>query len=107
VLAYAYEELFGEKVRALAERTRLRDLYDVVDLFRNGEALPFPSTLLDVLGQKCEFKGISVPVLADLEEHRGELENLWQSMLAHQLPTLPPYESFWEELPAFIPPASA
>lgn len=107
MLAYAYEELFGEKVRALAERTRLRDLYDVVDLFRNGEALPFPSTLLDVLGQKCEFKGISVPVLADLEEHRGELENLWQSMLAHQLPTLPPYESFWEELPAFIPPASA
>ncbi|WP_157532822.1 nucleotidyl transferase AbiEii/AbiGii toxin family protein [Hyphomonas polymorpha] len=102
VLAYAYEELFGEKVRALAERTRPRDLYDVVNLFRNGEALPSPSVLLDVLRQKCEFKGINVPVLADLEEHRGELENLWQSMLAHQLPILPPYENFWEELPAFF-----
>ena len=24
------------------------------------------------------------------------------SMLAHQLPILPPYENFWEELPAFL-----
>ncbi len=102
VLAYAYEELFGEKVRALAERTRPRDLYDVINLFRNGEALPSPPVLLDVLRQKCEFKGITVPVLADLEPHRGELRNLWQNMLAHQLPTLPPYESFWDELPAFF-----
>jgi predicted nucleotidyltransferase component of viral defense system len=34
---YAYEEVFGEKVRALAERTRPRDLYDVVNLFRHDE----------------------------------------------------------------------
>ena len=102
VLAYAYEELFGEKVRALAERTRPRDLYDVVNLFRNAEARPHASVMLDVLRQKCEFKGIAVPVLADLEEHRAELQSLWQNMLAHQLPTLPPYESFWDELPAFF-----
>jgi len=37
VLSYAYEEAFGEKVRALAERTRPRDLYDVVNLYRNME----------------------------------------------------------------------
>ncbi|MEZ5998179.1 MAG: nucleotidyl transferase AbiEii/AbiGii toxin family protein [Hyphomonas sp.] len=102
VLAYAYEELFGEKVRALAERTRPRDLYDVVNLFRNAEARPHAAVMLDVLRQKCEFKGISVPVLTDLEPHRDELQNLWQNMLAHQLPTLPPYESFWDELPAFF-----
>lgn len=35
VLSYAYEEAFGEKVRALAERTRPRDLYDVINLYRN------------------------------------------------------------------------
>jgi hypothetical protein len=58
--------------------------------------------MLDVLRQKCEFKGISVPVLADLEAHRVELEGLWQNMLAHQLPSLPPYDSFWNELPAFF-----
>lgn len=102
ILAYAYEELFGEKVRALAERTRPRDLYDVINLFRNGDALPAASVLLDVLRQKCEFKGIGVPVLADLERHRAELQNLWENMLAHQLPILPPYQSFWDELPAFF-----
>jgi predicted nucleotidyltransferase component of viral defense system len=102
VLAYAYEELFGEKVRALAERTRPRDLYDVVNLFRNSDARPSPAVLLDVLGQKCEFKGIAVPVLNDLAPHRDELQNLWQNMLGHQLPMLPPYESFWDELPAFF-----
>ena len=102
VLAYAYEELFAEKVRALAERTRPRDLYDVVNLFRNGEARPSPSVLLDVLRQKCEFKGINVPALSDLDSHRPELENLWEDMLAHQLPTLPPFESFWDTLPEFF-----
>ncbi len=102
VLSYAYEELFGEKVRALAERTRPRDLYDVINLFRNYEARPPAAVLLDVLRQKCAFKGIRIPVLADLDPHRGELESLWQHMLAHQLPSLPPYESFWDELPAFF-----
>lgn len=100
--AYAYEEVFGEKVRALAERTRPRDLYDVINLFRNVEALPSAAVVLDVLGQKCEFKGIGIPVLADLEPHRGELQGLWESMLNHQLPSLPPYEAFWDELPAFF-----
>jgi predicted nucleotidyltransferase component of viral defense system len=32
VLAYDYVEAFAEKFRALAERTRPRDLYDVVNL---------------------------------------------------------------------------
>jgi predicted nucleotidyltransferase component of viral defense system len=101
-LAYAYEEVFGEKVRALAERTRPRDLYDVINLFRNADARPSPAVMLDVLRQKCEFKGIAVPQLVDLEQHRSELNSLWDSMLSHQLPSLPPYEAFWNELPAFL-----
>jgi predicted nucleotidyltransferase component of viral defense system len=102
VLSYAYEEAFGEKVRALAERARPRDLYDVINLFRNGEARPLPSVLLDVLRQKCEFKGISVPRAVDLEVHRATLEGGWSTMLAHQLPALPPVETFWAELPGFF-----
>lgn len=102
VLAYAYEEAFGEKIRALAERTRPRDLYDVINLFRNTEARPSPSVLLDVLRQKCGFKGIPVPRFTDLESHRSDLEGGWSTMLAHQLPTLPPVEAFWNELPLFF-----
>ncbi len=102
VCSYAYEEAFGEKIRALAERTRPRDLYDVVNLFRNADARPAASVLLDVLRQKCEFKGINVPTLEDLELHKSDLEGAWGVMLAHQLPALPPVEAFWDVLPDFL-----
>jgi predicted nucleotidyltransferase component of viral defense system len=39
---------FAEKFRALAERTRPRDLYDVVNLYRNGEARPEPRRFMEV-----------------------------------------------------------
>lgn len=102
VLSYAYEEAFGEKVRALAERARPRDLYDVINLFRNEEARPVPAVLLDVLTQKCEFRGIAVPQDGDLDGHKGDLEGSWANMLAHQLPELPPVDSFWIALPEFF-----
>ena len=102
VYSYAYEEAFGEKVRALAERARPRDLYDVINLFRNADARPAAAVLRDVLAQKCAYKGIGVPVFGDMEPHRADLEGGWQTMLAHQLPALPPVETFWEALPAFF-----
>jgi predicted nucleotidyltransferase component of viral defense system len=43
---YAYEEAFAEKVRALGERTRPRDLYDVVNLYRHTDSRPTASVLL-------------------------------------------------------------
>lgn len=102
VFAYAYEETFAEKTRALAERTRPRDLYDVINLFRNGDARPAAAVLLDVLRQKCEFKGIGLPRLDDLRPHRPDLEGAWETMLRHQLPALPPLDSFWAALPGFF-----
>ncbi len=102
VQSYAYEEAFGEKVRALKERARPRDLYDVINLFRNGDARPAASVLQDVIRQKCEFKDIDAPVMADLEPHKEALEAGWSTMLAHQLPALPPVDSFWNELPVFF-----
>ena len=99
VLAYDYTEAFAEKLRALAERTRPRDLYDVVHLYRNTEARPEPEHFLEVLRAKCEFKGISVPGMADLEPHRAELEAGWIHMLEHQLPALLPVTTFWDALP--------
>ena len=102
VHSYAYEEAFGEKIRALAERARPRDLYDVVNLFRDDNARPAAAVLREVLRQKCESRGIDIPVLADMEAHRSDLEGGWQAMLAHQLPALPPVETFLDVLPAFF-----
>ncbi|RJF80715.1 WYL domain-containing protein [Oleomonas cavernae] len=99
VLAYDYVEAFAEKFRALAERTRPRDLYDVVNLYRNTEARPEPRRFVEVLRQKCEHKGIGLPQIADLELHREELEAGWVHMLDHQLPALLPVAAFWDALP--------
>src|SRR6266852_8995327 len=63
---YAYEEAFGEKLRALGERTRPRDLYDVVNLYRHTDSRPTAAVLLDVLRQKCAYKAIPVPTLQTL-----------------------------------------
>jgi predicted nucleotidyltransferase component of viral defense system len=102
VQSYAYEEAFGEKIRALAERARPRDLYDVIHLYRNDDARPAAAVLLDVLRQKCAFKGIELPGLDSLQPYKIDLEGGWSTMLAHQLPALPPIETFWDELPTFF-----
>ena len=97
--SYAYEEAFGEKVRALGERTRPRDLYDVVNLYRHGDTRPSAAVLRDVLEQKCAYKSIALPTVEALEPHRADLEAMWANMLAHQLPVLPPVADFWAALP--------
>jgi predicted nucleotidyltransferase component of viral defense system len=96
---YAYDEAFAEKVRALGERTRPRDLYDVVNLYRHDDSRPSPSILRNVLEQKCAYKAIAVPTVASLSPHRPELEVMWQDMLGHQLPSLPSLVDFWDALP--------
>jgi predicted nucleotidyltransferase component of viral defense system len=96
---YAYEEAFGEKLRALGERTRPRDLYDVVNLYRHGDSRPSASVLRNVLEQKCAYKAIALPTVESLAPHRADLEAMWQNMLGHQLPVLPPVAVFWDVLP--------
>jgi predicted nucleotidyltransferase component of viral defense system len=100
-LCYPYEELFAEKVRALAERMRPRDLYDVIHLYRHDDTACDRSLVVRTLQEKCAFKGIPVPSAEALQSRpeRIELEAEWTNMLAHQLPQLPPLTQFFEELP--------
>lgn len=95
------QEVFAEKTRALAERLRPRDLYDVVHLYRREDLEPDRAVVVDTLRQKCEFKGIAVPTIASLNAHPQlpALRNDWATMLAHQLPALPSFDEFWNELP--------
>lgn len=99
---YGFEELLAEKIRALAERLRPRDLYDVIHLYRHDDVKSDHGILNKTLKQKCDFKGILPPTAKTLagKPERMELEAEWSNMLAHQLPALPPFEQFWQELPA-------
>jgi predicted nucleotidyltransferase component of viral defense system len=102
VLSYSFEEVFAEKMRALAERQRPRDLYDVVHLYRRQDLQPDRAGVRSTLARKCDFKGIPVPTYAALADRpeRVAIEVEWEQMLAHQLPVCPPFDEFWQELPA-------
>ncbi len=101
VRCYSFEELFAEKLRAMGERSRPRDLYDIVNLFRRKEFRPYAELIRSVYVQKCESKGVEVFTFDFLvnSPYRVELETEWANMLGHQLPVLPPFENFWQELP--------
>lgn len=101
VQCYCFEEVFAEKIRALAERLRPRDLYDVIHLYRHEGAIHNHDFILNTLRAKCEFKGIPLPTMEMLESkpERAELISEWENMLGHQMPVLPPFEQFWHELP--------
>ena len=101
VQCYSFEEVYAEKIRALAERERPRDLYDVVHLYRHDSLRTNRELIVSTLERKCEFKGISLPTMETLDNtpERVELEAEWENMLVHQLPVLPAFELFWQELP--------
>jgi predicted nucleotidyltransferase component of viral defense system len=99
---YAFEEVFGEKIRALSPRARPRDLYDVVNLFRHNDFRTAAAVIRDVVMQKCHFKKIEFPSLESLLPAQAELVGDWSNMLAHQLPALPAVDDFWGTLPEFF-----
>ncbi|MBX3323904.1 MAG: nucleotidyl transferase AbiEii/AbiGii toxin family protein [Phycisphaeraceae bacterium] len=104
VRCYAFEEVFAEKIRAMGERGRPRDLYDIVNLYRREDLHGQRDLIVTVLREKCHTKGIPVPTFRAIEQAqaRAELEAEWQNMLGHQLPVTPPFEAFWSELAALF-----
>ena len=105
VLAYSLDELLAEKTRALYERTRPRDLYDVVYLLENRpDAFNF-GRAHDLFRQKCMGRGLGVPSCATLVrivEDADELRTEWANMLAHQLPGLPDLDDLRPRLPGLL-----
>jgi predicted nucleotidyltransferase component of viral defense system len=102
ILSYSYIEVFAEKIRALKERARPRDLYDVINFFRRPESRDIADQVRTALVRKCNHKSISFPQLGDLESQKEACSSGWRDQLAHQLHMLPPFDSFWDELPAFF-----
>lgn len=99
-LSYSIVELLGEKLRALAERCRPRDLYDVVNVYRHPDMAERAEAVLAALVAKSAHAGIVTPTLQTIRSSpfRQEVEQEWANMLAHQLPHLPPFADFWTQL---------
>jgi hypothetical protein len=99
-LCYSLEELHAEKTRALLERTRPRDLYDVVHLWDRRADVNLAS-VRDVLARKCAAKNVIAPTSASLTALvRGspDLRGDWGNMLSHQLPALPALDTLLARL---------
>lgn len=101
VRCYSFEEVFAEKIRAMGERGRPRDLYDIVNLYRRDDLANAPAAVKAALIDKCSTKGVPIPTYATVSAAviLEELETEWAQMLGHQLPALPPLKDFWAELP--------
>lgn len=101
VVCYSLSELFGEKLRALSERCRPRDLYDVVHMHRHPDLVGLAPAVAAVLARKCAHAGIAVPTAESIRSSpfRDDIEREWENMLGHQLPKpLPPFADFWAAL---------
>jgi len=101
VRAYSLEELFAEKTRALFERTRPRDLYDVVYILENQPSALNLAHAREIFQVKCHAKTLEPPTssaLLDLIRDSDELRAEWANMLGHQLPQLPPIDGVLDRL---------
>ncbi len=101
---YAYEEVFAEKIRALYQRARPRDLYDVIHMYRHNELISELSLLVSVLEDKCTFMDLVQPTYENIANHpqKGELAAEWKNMLKHQIAVLPQLDHYWNDLPDFF-----
>jgi predicted nucleotidyltransferase component of viral defense system len=101
ISSYSLAELCGEKIRALAQRCRPRDLYDIVHMSRHPDLLDGARLVAEILAEKCAYAGMAVPDLTAIHASpfRQEIEREWGNMLGHQLPSpLAPFSVFWDAL---------
>ena len=90
---YSLEEIFAEKIRALIQRTRARDLYDtgmLYDLINKNKVLP-------ILAKKFDFKGVILDI-SSLTKRKDDFSNAWDASLNHQLKVIPDFEIFFKKV---------
>lgn len=92
---YSFEEIFAEKTRALYQRCRPRDLYDVINIYKARGAFDFEeNTYFKILRKKFEFKEMDLQEALNKELERLEVINEWNNMLEHQINDLPPVDFY-------------
>ena len=91
ILVYQLEEIMAEKLRALFERTRPRDIYDV--WFMNDKS--DNGIISEIFAEKCRFKNV-IPELDSIIKRREDFKNSWVNSLGHQLKELPDFDSTFD-----------
>jgi predicted nucleotidyltransferase component of viral defense system len=93
VMVYSLEEIMGEKIRALYERTRPRDLYDVWYL----SDMMNLDDVYEIFVEKCQFKDME-PDLDSFLKRKDDFKNSWENSLGHQLKELPDFHEAYDKV---------
>ena len=91
IQSYSLDEIFAEKCRALVQRTRPRDLYDVVNLYEKFyKGKKDTSNFTRIAKLKFKFRDLAFPdsLLHFSQEKFDETKQSWAYMLSHQLHSL-------------------
>lgn len=99
IVSYPIEEILGEKMRTILQRTEPRDFYDVWRLLRDHAAemnLPSVKTIFEA---KCRFKNIIVAGWDEflVEEKIQKYDAAWERRLGDQIQDLPPLKMVVKE----------
>ncbi|MCK4703520.1 nucleotidyl transferase AbiEii/AbiGii toxin family protein [Candidatus Bathyarchaeota archaeon] len=95
VLSYSLTEILSEKIRALFQRTRPRDLYDVWKLSELKLDVP------NILREKFDFKDVTFDI-EELNLKREDFGNAWENSLGHQISDLPDFDSVFGKVKAYL-----
>ncbi len=85
--SYTLMEILSEKLRALFERTRPRDLYDIY-YFRR---YLYKEGFNRLFNEKCRLKDV-VPNIQSVKERKLNFKNAWENSLHNQFKSLPEFE---------------
>jgi predicted nucleotidyltransferase component of viral defense system len=100
IQSYSMDEIFAEKCRALVERTRPRDLYDVVHLYENFyQSKENIENLIKIMSPKFAHKGLSFPdsFIQLSSKQFEETKESWSDMLSHQISCLGDIDAYIEK----------
>lgn len=97
IIAYSLEEIVAEKTRALFERTRPRDLYDVWYLWN----MVNKGKVLELLEEKCRFKNVIINT-SSLINRKSDFNNAWEVSLRHQLKQPPDFNKTFDKILGII-----
>lgn len=104
-ICYDFKELFSEKIRALKQRNRPRDVYDVWYLTKISD-LDSNQEVKDLLLKKSELKNLTVEGVTDFVNEEKYIKNkrAWNQSMSHQIPVeyLPDFDTVYKELTHFL-----
>lgn len=98
VLTYALEEVLAEKARAILQRGKARDYYDVWRLLKEKDDAFDPATVCTILLTKCTHKGLPPPAIDQFFSPHilAQAQAYWITDLAEQVKPNP--LPLWEQV---------